>query len=138
MSGVDRYIDIQASLETVWRLISTEVGMRQWIEESMKINVRPGGRWHVNRDGQMISGEVIEIIPHKKMQISWYEEDSDWVNPTRVTFFLEENSGGVRVYSIHEGFEGIGKPNWRQTYQAYERGWDEHDLLENLRKCAEE
>ena len=90
MSVVERYTDIRASLETVWRLISTEDGMRQWMEESMKIDVRPGGRWHVNLDGQMISGEVIEIIPYKKITISWYEEDSDWVNPTRVTFLRGE------------------------------------------------
>ena len=33
---------------------------------------------------------------------------------------------------IHDGFEGIGRPDWLDTQDDYERGADVHRVLEKL------
>lgn len=85
----------------------------------------------------MICGEVLEIIPLEALTISWYEEGSDWLNPTKVTFRLEETSDGVRVHVTHSGFEMIREQGWKRTFDEYQKGWSRHHLLENLKKRAE-
>lgn len=137
--NIERFTDIQASVSEVWWLISTQEGMRQWFGSDIQIDMRVGGKYRLNNPekNQVISGEVLEILFPAIMKLSWYEEDSDWVNPTQVTFRLEETSDGVRVHVTHSGFETIGKQGWKQTYNEYQKGWTRHHLLENLKARAE-
>lgn len=139
MKIIERFIDIEASLSEVWQLISTQDGMRQWMGPSIQIDMRIGGQYRLNnpQGNQEIYGEILEIIPLKKITLSWHESDSDWEGPTKVTFQLEENSGAVRVNAIHEGFEKVSKQGWERTYDEYEKGWSRHHLLENLKARAE-
>jgi hypothetical protein len=39
---------------------------------------------------------------------------------------------GTRVTLIHDGFAGIGKPGWPGTVEAYDRGADRHQVLQQL------
>lgn len=139
MKKVERFIDINAGLSVVWELVSTQEGMRQWINSDMEIDVQVGGKYQVKdpEEKQVIYGKVLEILPLKSISLSWFESDSDWVNPTTVTFRLEETSGGVRVHVTHSGFEMIGKQGWKHTYDEYQNGWTRHHLLENLKARAE-
>lgn len=139
MKKVERFIDINATLPEVWELVSTKEGMRQWIHPDMEIDARVKGTYQVKNpeENQVICGEVLEIIPMKSISLSWFELDSDWVNPTKVAFRLEETSGGVRVHVTHSGFELIGKQGWEHTHDEYEKGWTQHHLLENLKARAE-
>ena len=139
MKKVERSIEIKASLSEVWKLISTQEGMRQWIHSNMEIDTRVGGKYRVQDpdENQVICGEVLEMIPMKLLSLSWFELGSDWVNPTKVTFTLEEISNGVKVRVSHTGFEMIGKSDWERTYNEYQKGWTRHHLLENLKERAE-
>ncbi|RHW43423.1 SRPBCC domain-containing protein [Neobacillus notoginsengisoli] len=138
--NIERFTDIKASVSEVWWLISTQEGMRQWFGSDIQIDMRVGGKYRLKNpeQTQVISGEILEIIFPTLMKLSWYEEDSDWVNPTQVTFRLEEKSDSVRVHVTHSGFETIGKRGWKNTYEEYQKGWTRHHLLENLKKRAED
>jgi len=137
--NVERHIEINASVPEVWQLISTQEGMRQWFGSDIQIDMRVGGRYRLMNpeQNQVISGEVLELISPSVLKLSWFEEDSDWVNPTQVTFRLEETSGGTRVHVTHAGFDSIGKQGWHRTYEEYQKGWSRHRLLENLKTRAE-
>ncbi|PTX55021.1 uncharacterized protein YndB with AHSA1/START domain [Melghirimyces profundicolus] len=139
MKNIERFIDIKASVSEVWQLISTQEGMRQWIDPGIQIDMRVGGKYRLKdpEENQVICGEILEIIPLQIITLSWYEVDSDWVHPTPVTFRLEERSNGVRVHVTHAGFEKIGKRAWKHTFYEYQQGWSRHHLLENLKGRAE-
>jgi uncharacterized protein YndB with AHSA1/START domain len=137
MVKVEREIVIHTSLDRVWDLISTQEGMRQWFNSGIEIDMRVGGKHRHVTEGVVISGEVLELIPHKKLVISWFEEGSSWANPLRVTFTLEESPDGTIVKHVKEGFEHIGKPTWERTYQSYQRGTDMHNLLGHLKAASE-
>jgi len=137
--NIERFIDIKASVSEVWSLMSTQEGMKQWFGSDIQIDMRIGGKYRLKNPEktQVISGEILELISPETIVLSWYEENSDWVNPTRVMFRIEETSGGVRVHVTHSGFETIGKQGWKHTYTEYEKGWKRHHLLENLKERAE-
>ena len=57
---------------------------------------------------------------------------SGWLQPARLVITLAPSAGGTRVTLIHDGFEGIGRSDWRDTVQDYERGADVHRILDRL------
>lgn len=139
MPFVERSIEIQASPSVVWELLSTQEGLRSWWAENVEIEMKVGGkhRHFMAEANQWLSGYVLEIIPEKMLMLSWFEEDTDWLFPTRLTFTLEEIPGGTRVTHRYDGFAGIGKPTWERTMEAYNRGIDQHGLLAGLKALAE-
>jgi len=139
MPVLSRSIDIQASPRTVWNLLATQEGMRQWFEPTIEIDPKVGGfHRHLNQFANIhISGHVQEMVPDKTLVLSWLEEDGDWKFPIRLAFTLEEIPGGTRVTMKFDGFAGIGKLTWDRTLRAYERGMAEHSTLESLKRVAE-
>ncbi|HZQ35120.1 MAG TPA: SRPBCC domain-containing protein [Dehalococcoidia bacterium] len=137
--AVERSIEIAASVDVVWELLSTQEGLRQWLTPNIEIDVRLGGAYRLVEPeaNQMISGRVLELVPKQRLTLSWFEEGGDWRQPTRKSFVLTPIPGGTRVDARQDGFEGIGKPGWPATYEAYERGWDRHAILAALKRCAE-
>lgn len=140
MPVVERSIEIQASPSTVWELLATQDGLRAWWAPDIEIDMRVGGkhRHYMAEANQWLSGYILEIEPEKHLIMSWFEEDTDWVHPTRLSFILEEIPGGTRVTQRYDGFAGIGKPTWERTMQAYQRGVEMHNLLADLKKLAEQ
>jgi uncharacterized protein YndB with AHSA1/START domain len=138
---IEKTILIHATVDVVWDLLSSQDGMRQWFEPDMEIDLRKGGKHrHVDKEtGQLITGEVLELEPKKALTISWFEDgpDTDWINPIRFRFTLEELAEGTLVRFVKEGFEQIGKPTWQRTFEAYERGTERHSLLAKLKVAAE-
>jgi len=68
-----------------------------------------------------ISGTVLEFVPEAR-----------WVHPARLLVTLEPTASGTRVGLVHDGFAGIGTPDWNATLEAYERGADKHEVLQQL------
>lgn len=139
MPNVTRSIEIQASPETVWSLMSTVEGLRQWWEPKVEIDLQVGGtyRFHVEEADTWISGYVLEMIPGVSLSLSWLEEGGDWQFPIRLTFTLEAIPGGTRVTKQFDGFAGIGKATWARTRDAYQIGSEQHKLLEVLKQVVE-
>jgi uncharacterized protein YndB with AHSA1/START domain len=132
--AVVRSIDIQASPSAVWRWLATQKALRRWISPNLEIDLRVGGVYRLREagDGVWISGTVLELVPENRLILSWLEEGGDWVHPARLSLTLTPTAVGTQVTLIHDGFDGIGKPGWPDTAQAYEIGADQHQLLGRL------
>jgi uncharacterized protein YndB with AHSA1/START domain len=134
MPQVIRSIEIQAAADKVWRWFATQEGLRCWISSNLEIDLRVGGAYRfLGPDDQTwISGTVLELVPERSLILSWLEEGSGWVNPARLVITLARTAVGTRVTLIHDGFEGIGRSDWAETVQDYERGADIHQVLDRL------
>lgn len=138
MFQVTRSIEIQAPPSQVWPFVASREGLRAWIDPSLDIDLRAGGSYNLlGADGETrISGTVLDVVPEGALVLSWFEEGGDWVHPARLTIELRPTSAGTTVTITHDGFAGIGKAGWRDTFRAYERGAERHDLLERLARLV--
>ena len=134
MPQVIRSIEIQASPSKVWRWFASEEALRRWISSNIQIDLRVGGgyRFLGPDDQTWISGTVLDLVPEEKLILSWLEEASGWHHPARLVITLAPIPAGTRVTLIHDGFEGIGRPDWPDTLQDYESGADAHRVLDQL------
>jgi uncharacterized protein YndB with AHSA1/START domain len=131
---VVRTIEIPASPSRVWRALSTQESLRRWIAPDLEIDLRVGGAYRMlGADGETrISGTVLELVPEGRLVLSWLEEEAGWQHAARLVISLEAIATGTRVTLVHDGFAGIGKPNWAGIRDAYERGADKHQVLQGL------
>jgi uncharacterized protein YndB with AHSA1/START domain len=134
MPQVIRSIEIQAPPRAVWRWLSTQEALRRWISPNIQIDLRLGGAYRFlgPDDRTWVSGTVLELQPEKSLILSWLEEGSGWVHPARLVISLAPSATGTRVTLIHDEFENIGRSDWADTVQDYERGADAHRILERL------
>jgi uncharacterized protein YndB with AHSA1/START domain len=134
MPQVIRSIEIQAAPGKVWRWFATQEGLRRWISSNIQIDLRVGGGYRfLGPDNQTwISGTVLELVPEGKLILSWFEEGSGWAHPARLVLTLASTAAGTQVTLIHDGFENIGRSDWTETLQDYERGADVHRVLDRL------
>jgi uncharacterized protein YndB with AHSA1/START domain len=134
MQQVIRSIDILASPAAVWRWLASQDALRQWISPNIEIDLRVGGTYRFlgPDDKTRVSGTVLELQAEKSLILSWLEEEGGWVHPARLAITLVPKATGTRVTLIHDGFENIGRSDWRETLQDYERGADLHRVLDRL------
>lgn len=135
MPEVIRTIEIAAPPSTLWKWFASQSALREWWgTPDLQIDLTLGGALSLTGpDGEStVSGHVLELDPERRLVLSWFEEDSGWAHPARLLFTLEPVNGGTRVTLQHDGFVGIGKANWRDIKDAYERGADAHRLLPKL------
>ncbi len=139
MPQVTRSILIRAAPSNVWRWLATRDGLSRWISGNIEIDLRVGGRYRFlgPDDRTWVSGTVLELVPEKSLILSWLEEGSGWLNPARLVIRLSPLEGGTHVVLIHDGFEGIGRPDWTETVKGYELGADLHRVLDRLADLAE-
>lgn len=138
MPEVVRSIDIPVPPSSVWQWLASEEALRHWLSPRLTIDLRVGGAYRLPRPDEetWISGTVLELVPEGRLVLSWLEEEAGWVHPARLVITLAATPAGTQVTLIHDGFAGIGKPDWPGTVQAYERGADRHQVLERLAKLA--
>jgi uncharacterized protein YndB with AHSA1/START domain len=134
MPQVIRSIEIKAAPSKVWHWLATQAALRRWISSNIEIDLRVGGAYRfLGPDDQTwVSGTVIELEPERNLSLSWLEEGSGWLHPARLVITLVPTDAGTRVTLIHDGFEGIGRPDWPDTLEDYERGADLHRVLDKL------
>lgn len=139
MPQVTRSILIRTAPRNVWRWLATRDGLSRWISSNIEIDLRVGGcyRFLGPDDRTWVSGTVLELVPEKSLILSWLEEGSGWLNPARLVIRLSPLEDGTQVVLIHDGFEGIGLPDWAETLKGYELGADVHRVLDRLADLVE-
>jgi uncharacterized protein YndB with AHSA1/START domain len=113
--------------------VASQEALRRWVGSDLEIDLRMGGSYRMSSEGTWISGTVLDIVPEGALVLSWFEEGGDWVHPARLVIELRPIRSGAQVTVSHDGFAGIGKPNWPGTVEAYQRGADRHRISERLR-----
>src|ERR1700722_15301432 len=134
MQQVVRSIDILASPDAVWRWLASQDALRQWISPNIEIDLRVGGTYRFlgPDDKTWVSGTVLELQAERSLILSWLEEEEGLVAPGATVVHAVPTAAGTRVSLIHDGFEGIGRSDWPETVQDYERGADLHRVLDRL------
>ncbi len=129
-------IEIDAPVHVVFSALTDSKELTQWFPDIGTFEPRVGGKFHFtflaerhkempdNKDHHL-NGEVLEIIPNKRLVYTFIPEDDykpDGVRPktTVVTWSLEEvGKNRTKVTLVHSGFtEGMEK-----HFQDITSGW---------------
>ncbi len=138
-------IDIEASIEKVWALVSSLDGMNQWLSRNLRFDFFEGGEFHMvvnqKEEGEFLFfGEVVSIIPLKELAFTWIEQEKGkdaWPISTLVKFTLEDLQDRTRVTLTHSGFDKLANGLATSEYEGHIVGWERAETLLSLKKAVE-
>jgi len=118
---IERVITIQASPETVFRLLTDPVQYVRWKGKLAELEPRPGGTFRVEfaSTTDVVTGKFVEVIPGRRVVFTWGWEGSEVVpaGASTVEIDLEREGTGTRLRLIHRGLpEG--------AIASHAEGWD--------------
>jgi uncharacterized protein YndB with AHSA1/START domain len=95
-------IDIDASPETVFALLTEPAQMKTWLAEIVEADARPGGVFRISGPhGLAIGGTYVELVPNKKVVFTWGGVEGLLPGQSTVEFLLEPDGGGTLVKLRH-------------------------------------
>lgn len=118
MKSFKKYYIIPAPPEDVYKALTTEITIRLWTGDLVKIDPREGGEFSMWDDA--ITGKFIELEPYKKIVQQWYFGEQE--EPSIVTIKLHEDKKGTSFELQHsnipaDAFDDI-VTGWKETYIA--------------------
>jgi uncharacterized protein YndB with AHSA1/START domain len=113
-------LKIRAPARTVWELLTTAEGLKQWVGPEATAHALPGGelRW-VHPDGSTMIGRFLELAPHRRVVFAYGWKDGRMGVPpesTRVEIELTEDSGTTTLKLTHHGLPPA-------AVDKHEHGW---------------
>ena len=118
---VHREIRIDAAPSTVFEFLTDPAKMVRWMGTEAVLSPRPGGAYGVNINGyERVSGEVIEIVPDRRLVFTWgWEGGALPVAPgeSTVEISLEPDGKGTLLRLTHRDL-----PPDMHTFHRL--GWD--------------
>ena len=117
---IERVIDIAASPETVFTLLTDPVEYVRWKGRLADLDPRAGGRFHVSINDTAVRGEYVEVVPNRRVVFTWGWEGADAVvgpGGSMVEIDLEPRDGGTRLRLVHRGLPAA-------ELASHSAGWD--------------
>jgi uncharacterized protein YndB with AHSA1/START domain len=127
---------IRTTPEKLWQaLIDPEFTRRYWCETHQESTWEPGAAWRVMiPDGRVAdSGQIVEIVPHRKLVLTWRNEFKPELHEegySRLTYELDQVGESVKLTVIHE----MDKPG-SKLIDAVSNGWPA--ILASLKSLLE-
>ena len=130
---IERDIDIDASPEIVFEVISQPRHIQEWWPDEAHLEPVPGANgdlvWRNGDTGETMTVElaVVDVDPPKRFSFRWcYTEPARQGTSLLVTFELEPIPSGTRVRMTESGFRELG---WEiakleDAYNEHSTGWD--------------
>jgi uncharacterized protein YndB with AHSA1/START domain len=120
-------------VERVWHVLTTPELIARWL---MPNDFRPqlGHRFTlrgvpigpVDFSG-VVACEVLELVPHKRLSISWADALGSNSLDSRVTWSLHPEGSGTRLLLEHSGFDP-DNPTHQLSRRIMNGGWRSHVL----------
>jgi uncharacterized protein YndB with AHSA1/START domain len=113
--------------EQVWRALTTSASLAEWMypndfqprvghQFTFRVPPNPKARF----DGLVVHCEVLECEPPSRLAFSWSAGGT--VVDTRVSFRLEPDGEGTRLFFEHSGFD-LSQPWGTQAFRGADYGW---------------
>lgn len=127
----------------VWQALTTPELMAQWL---MPNDFKPVvGHRFAFRTSQIaqtgfsghIACEVLNLVPQKQLRVSWADADNPGGMATTVTWTLQAEGKGTRLFLEHAGFD-LDDPTQQLARKFMNGGWRSHvlrrlsDLLQHV------
>jgi uncharacterized protein YndB with AHSA1/START domain len=124
--AIQREIQIPQSREQVWRGLTDSAALAEWMFPN-NFEPRVGhhftfqvpGNPKMNFEGLVVHCEVLECEPPSRLAFSW---SAAGLEGTRVSFRLEPDGAGTRLFFEHSGFD-VSQPWGNQAFKGAEFGW---------------
>ena len=123
---IQREIRFPQPREQVWRAITDSATLAEWMfpndfepNVGHRFTFRVPGNPKVNFEGLIVHCEVLECEPPSRLAFSW---SAAGLVDTRVSFLLEPDVGGTRLFFEHSGFD-VSQPWGEQAIKGAEYGW---------------
>lgn len=139
-------IQLQCSIETLWKRWTTHEGLLTFFGRDNKIELLPGGAFEIyflmdNPIGMRGSEgcKILSYLPNKMLTFSWNtppnfaEQRASGYFTWVVIFFEEINSTTSSLQLTHYGWPE--DETWKPIYDYFEKAWDNvlQNLLESMR-----
>jgi uncharacterized protein YndB with AHSA1/START domain len=132
---IRKEIFLPQSREQVWQAISTSDALADWMYPNdfeprvghpftFRVPANPA----VGFEGLTVRCEVLECAPPYRLVFSWKVNGP--VANTQVSFRLEPEGGGTRLFFEHSGFDLSQQPLGNQAFKGAQYGWSM--MLEKL------
>lgn len=125
-TAVERELEIAASPETVWELLTDPVEAVRWMGRAASFDLRAGGEYRVEViPGNVARGAFVEIDPPRRLVYTWGWESgaaAELVPPgaSTVEFELEACAAGTRLRFRHRDL-----PN-AEAVASHTHGWEHY------------
>jgi uncharacterized protein YndB with AHSA1/START domain len=128
MTGaVRREMSFPQSREQVWSAIANREALAEWMypndfqpQVGHRFTFQVPPKPEVGFEGLTVRCEVLECDPPQRLVFSWSVGGP--VENTLVTFRLEPEGTGTRLYFEHAGFD-VSQPFGKQALKGAEYGW---------------
>ena len=132
---IDLSIDIDATLEEVWQALTTGEGIARWFAPYAEVTPGNSGSVSVGWDPkEMWTQPITAWEPLRRMQTASEMPSKDGgIVRLAVDYYLEAQSGRVRVRLVHSGFDDSGA--WDDYIDGLDAGWS--FFLFNLKHALE-
>ena len=118
---IEREITIDASPETVFRLLTDPTQYVRWKGKLAELEPRPGGRFRIAfaSTKDIAAGKYVEVVPGRRVVFTWGWEGNEQVPPgvSTVEIDLIPEGAGTRLRLVHRGLP-------EEAIASHTEGWD--------------
>lgn len=136
LSRIDRSIDIEASVDHVWRALTDPAELSAWFQVKIDGTIEAGQTvWMTSvipsHAGLRFDVEIVELTPPSRLVWRWHpgeidaSADRSQEARTTVLFTLHAIPGGTRLDVAETGFDELSLARRAKAHADNSQGWTE-------------
>jgi uncharacterized protein YndB with AHSA1/START domain len=124
MRSIQREIQVNATPDVVYEVVSSPEHLREWWPDDADVDATPGAVGSVTFEKSVVPLTVVEADPPHRFSFRWdYDgETATTSNSALVTFDLIPTGTGTLLRFSETGFDEAGKSD--EVYHDHTSGWD--------------
>lgn len=137
LGTIERSIEINASPETVFKVITSPIHLTEWWPDEALFEPKPGAAGRIvfgdraAGDASVPNITIVELDPPQRFTFRWLYPDDETAhghNSLFVVFELEDVGGRTLLRMTESGFreQGWEVAMLEEQYRLHGAGWDHH------------